>query len=468
MPSFATVLPAAATLLLVACAQPPERAERDLRPPAAGAAGGGSRAGEAGAGAARRSADTLTPLPGRAAGDLVTTLPGAELDPIPGAGATTTLPDGDEALRQAVAARCASRPDAVTEASMLSALVAELQADGVAPAAAVDALILGGCGDLADIVTDVVARNGADAAVPVIDRAVALTGDTSALIVERAAAEGLLRAGRERVAAAGGVLSHVAGTAGEVALMHFPPGGDSAGATAHSAGSLAQLIGSAEPGYGLYTFVLFGGGGEAGGVDAAGWRELLRVIETYVLAADPAAGAAHPAAHTFVVPVDAGRTGVPLAERTGPVPSADLRRTLAAYLRRAGEPALAARLATAPGPFLVSTLEPRLVPGSPQQPRMIVDLSRIGPEYMYTVVDAYDREVPPAAVGRVDSLLAVRGRLMGMVPDPTMGSAAPPPAGDWVFMLGGHDGAQAAALGTARPPGLRPAAPHLAAVQRGR
>ena len=38
MPSFATVLPAAATLLLVACAQPPERAERDLRPPAAGRA----------------------------------------------------------------------------------------------------------------------------------------------------------------------------------------------------------------------------------------------------------------------------------------------------------------------------------------------------------------------------------------------------------------------------------------------
>jgi hypothetical protein len=131
-----------------------------------------------------------------------------------------------------------------------------------------------------------------------------------------------------------------------------------------------------------------------------------------------------------------------------------MRRELAAYLRRSGQPVLAERLDSAPGPFLVSSLEPRLIPGSPLAVRLIVDLSGIGPEYMYSIVDAYDREIPPKLAGRVESLLAVRQRLTGLFPGGRIEGGAQPPAGDWVFILG----RQAATQADDRPEGVRVAA----------
>lgn len=453
MPRSVIVLLPAAVLLLGACAQPPGgvasgRAVADAQP-----------TGDA-------APATAPPVPGirgtpvdpgkpprwRPAGELVNGLPSAGGDGAVGDDAAE-LPAGDPALRRAVAGRCGSRPASVTEASLLRALVAELHAGGVAPAPAVDALIIGRCGDLAEIVSDVVAQYGANAAVPVIERAVALSGEATALVIERAATEGLLRAGSER-AADGGGLPPLAGGAEDDAMVYFPLGGSAQVPAEPGAHALAQQLGSAERGYAIYTYILYGDGpGDGPDEHLATYRELLRVIETYVLAAGPDDGRSDPAAHTFLMPAHAARSTASL--------SAAMRRTLADYLRRAGEPALAARLATVPGPFLVSSLEPRLVPGyapelvvsgemsgqapgRPQAPRLLVDLSRIGPEYMYSVVDAYDREIPPAAAGRVESLLAVRGRLSDMFPDPSIDPAAAGPAGEWLFVLGAGNGGQAA------------------------
>ena len=280
---------------------------------------------------------------------------------------------------------------------------------------------------------------------PAIERAVALTGSSSALIVERAAAEGLLLAGRERVAPQGIAPPTLAG-GGEYAMLYFPLGRDAA--PGDGGASLAQLFGNAEPGYGIYTYIL---GGGAAGERAETYRELLRVIETYVLVDGAGAGRPDPGAHTFLVPVHAGREGAPLEERTGPELSADMRGELAYYLRRGGQTALANRVATSPGPFLVSGLEPRLVPGNSQAARMIVDLSAIGPEYMYSVVDAYDQQIPPREAGRVESLLAVRGRLIGLFPDRAIDGEAPTP-GDWVFLLGRRSSTQAGAAGAGAHP----------------
>uniref|UniRef100_UPI0025D6D31C hypothetical protein n=1 Tax=Thiohalocapsa sp. TaxID=2497641 RepID=UPI0025D6D31C len=409
MPTVAILLLPAALLLLVACAQPPDGAGSE-RPGLAAEPSPEDAGADPGIPAGLPSepdVDLRMPPRWLPAEELVIGPPAADagdgLDP-----GASSMPEGDPALRQAVAGRCGSRPAGVTEGSLLRALIAELQADGVDPAHATDALILGRCGDLADIVTEMVAQNGADAAVPVIDRALAIAGGGAALVVERAAAEGLLRAGRDRVGSAGGMGPVLAGGTGDYAMVYFPLGGAAASATERGASSLAELVGNAEPGYGIYTYILHGDDAVADAGDAAHlatYRELLRVIETYVLVAGPDAGGPDLRAHTFLVPVHAGRAGAPLTDRTGPDLSAAMRLKLAEHLRRVGQSALAARLATAPGPFLVSSLEPRLVPGSQLAPRMIVDLSGIGPEYMYSIVDAYDRTIPPDTAGRVESLL---------------------------------------------------------------
>lgn len=435
---LATALLTAAALLPIGCAGPDRGAVEP--PPGPQMAAVTAQAGAASGAGADLGIDLRQPPRSRSAEEPVTDLPDAGEQPGPDPG--TALPDGDPVVRQAVAERCADRPASITEESLLRSLVVDLNTQGVPPALAADALIIGRCGDLADIVTEVVARGGADAAVPVIERAVALTGDAAAPVVERAAAAGLLLAGRERVNWSASAPSPLAGADGDYAMLYFPLGGDAAAGETGPM-SLAQLFGHGEPGYGIYTYIVYGGDAGAAGERLAAYRELLRVIETYVLVAGAGNLQADPSAHTFLVPVYAGRDGAPLEERTGPELSAAMRDELASHLRRGGQPALAARLATSPGPFLVSSLEPRLVPGSAQAPRMIVDLSGVGPEYMYSVVDAYDQQIPPDLSGRVDSLLAVRERLIGMFPDGVLdANASSPAAGDWVFLLGRRTTAQ--------------------------
>jgi hypothetical protein len=186
--------------------------------------------------------------------------------------------------------------------------------------------------------------------------------------------------------------------------------------------------------------VLSGSPGPGAGSAAVTYLELLRVIETYVQGSQNGAAAApSPLAHTFVVPVHQARSGQPLTDRYWPELSRHLRGQLTDYFGSRGQPELADRLAQAPGPFLVSVLEPALVPADPRAPRMLVDLSGIGAEFMYSVVDAYDRPIDAGAAAGAESLDAIRGRLLAMIPSRDVDeTAAAAPPGQWVYLLDGR------------------------------
>jgi hypothetical protein len=407
--------------------------------------------------AAPASVADLRPPPNwRSAGELVASAPPPGSD-------TVADPDlslsGADRLRLDVAERCARRPAGEALAREMSA---DLYARGVHPADATDALILGRCGDLQTIVRELVAQGGESALPLVVERAIALSGVGSELIIEQAAAEGLAEhraaaMAREQDSIAG----RLAGSSMDYAMVYFPLGGS--GNDTQRDSNLRKLFGAATPGYGVYTYILHGApaaGGEAG--DAPTYRELLRVIETYVLAADNGAALPDPAAHTFLVPVHSERGGATLAERAGPELSTQMRVDFADYLRGRGQLELAQRLRQAPGPFLVSSLEPRLIPVDSRATRLLVDLSGVGPEYMYSVVDAYDRRIPDALVGQVESLSAIRERLIEMFPDPGIDAqAAPAPAGGWLYLLGGQRSADAGSTAQPGSAALRPGTPDL-------
>jgi hypothetical protein len=199
-----------------------------------------------------------------------------------------------------------------------------------------------------------------------------------------------------------------------------------------------RSLGPAPSGYGIYTFILRGNRSESGTPgDVDAYAELVRVIETYVAAAGHAASETEGRAHTFLIPA----RDVP-PRRSATAGGADLPHRLrleliADYLRAAGRAELAQRVERAPGPFLVSSLEPRLIPADTRSPRMLVDLSDIGPEYVYSVVDAYDRLVPAEQVGTIGGLVAIGERLGAIFPDVAIdATAAQAPRQDWVHMLG--------------------------------
>jgi hypothetical protein len=128
-----------------------------------------------------------------------------------------------------------------------------------------------------------------------------------------------------------------------------------------------------------------------------------------------------------------------------------MRADLIEYLRRRGQGALAARLETLPGPFLVSSLEPRLLPTNALAPRLVTDLSLVGPEYLYAVVDAYDRALPPEQQGRPEALGGIRERLLALFSRKATAEDLSPSIKDaWVFRLGG-------------PPAAKPGGPPAAA-----
>ncbi|MEA1052624.1 hypothetical protein U5801_22845 [Lamprobacter modestohalophilus] len=237
------------------------------------------------------------------------------------------------------------------------------------------------------------------------------------------------------------------------------------------ANSLAELYADARPGYDLYTFVLGGPVGPQPGTEAAAYDELLRVIETYVLG-NPAESGAARGQHGFLVQVDplldgqfdaglssgvgseaeqasdAGSSAASLAERARPGLSLQMQVALARQLRVFGHVELADRLESSSGPFLVSSLRPALIPMSAQEPLLIVDLHNLGPEYMYSLIDAYDRPIPSELRGRPESLSAIGHRVQGMFPNRRLDAGAePPPSGTWIWLIGepGQNLASAAA-----------------------
>lgn len=237
------------------------------------------------------------------------------------------------------------------------------------------------------------------------------------------------------------------------AMAYFPA---PSGVAIERANRLAELYADARAGYGLYSFLL-GGPSDARMPSAvAAYGELLRVIDTYVMSDEPSAGDDRAGRHGFLVPVEvlgAGAEGE-LYQRVRPRLSTPMQAVLARQLRLFGHVALADRLEQSPGPFLVTSVRPALLPLDARQPLLIVDLQPLGPEYMYSVVDAYDRPIPSATLGRRASLAAIERRLQAIFPSPEVDSgAAPAPAEAWIWLL--PDSAQARAVIPARPRGQR-------------
>ena len=335
----------------------------------------------------------------------------------------------------------------------LAPLVTDLYLSGIDAASATEALIQGDCGSLEAIVLEMVTQGGEAVVDPVVGRALALTGPKSEGTIRVAAAKGLMR-GLETDEAP----TEPAPVAGPLApaMAYFPSQGAESIIT--PANGLQSLYAKATPGYGIYTFVLPGAtfhpDREA---ERFRYAELLRLIETYVPTGDQSAKAPLPEAHAFLVAIRPDRRQARLVDQTDPALAKAIRNELVKRLRAFNQPVLAGRLDHRPGPFLISSLEPRLVPTSAESPRLVVDLSNIGNEYLYAVVDAYDRPIPPVQQGRPESLTDIHQRLLTVVG--RQSNAAGPgaaPQDDWVFQLGGPPVTPA---GAAPPAIANPAVP---------
>jgi hypothetical protein len=225
-------------------------------------------------------------------------------------------------------------------------------------------------------------------------------------------------------------------------MAYVPSGGGDAGGgpPTRTAAELSSLYNAATPGYGIYTYILLGKGfPNLPEFDVLRYRELLRLIQTYILAPNGTARRPEANTHTFLLAVYPWRRGQPLIEQTGPELSAGLRAALAKYVGALGEVDLAEGLATRPGPFLVSSPEPRLIPNGPASPRMIADLSVVAPEYLYPLVDAYDQSITGGNGGPGASIALIRSRLGRLFEAPADPAASYGTAdGPWVFMLGGE------------------------------
>lgn len=325
-----------------------------------------------------------------------------------------------------VAARCA-RVRAGREPALLSQLVADLYATGSDPAAATEGLLAANCGTPAAIVSEMVAQGGPEVVDPVVDRALLLTGPDLEPVIAAAVLVGLARpipeAARKRQPRTYG-MAYFATRAADAMLATAP--------------EPQPLYRQGAPGYGLYTFVLFDGDlvvlPEA---DRERHRELMRLLESYVLSPGGGVAGARPSAHAFLVAVDprpaGARVGVTAGQTTGGELATVMRGAFLDHLRAHGEAALAEHLAGRPGPLLVSSREPRLVPGGEDGPRLLVDLSGIGVEYLYTIVDAYDRAIGGGGAPSGGELEALRQRLARLLPSPD--SQLPAGASDWILLL---------------------------------
>ncbi|MBK5930018.1 hypothetical protein CCR82_05630 [Halochromatium salexigens] len=224
--------------------------------------------------------------------------------------------------------------------------------------------------------------------------------------------------------------------AGVLYAMAYIP--SPSGVETERANSLAELYADARPGYALYTFILGGPvGAQPADDNADTYSELLRVIETYVANDESVEADSGFERHGFLVQVDATRADGALTERVRPGLSRQIQSVLARQLRLHGQFELSERLDRSPGPFLVTSLRPTVLPRSARTPLLVVDLQDIGPEYMYSLIDAYDRPIPGDLSGRPESLAAIERRLRGMFPKPQIDRGAPlSPLGDWIWRIG--------------------------------
>ena len=330
----------------------------------------------------------------------------------------------------------------------LPTLVTDLYLSNVDPVLAIEALLQGNCGTLAEIVRELVAQGGNEVVAAVVGRALFLGGPSSEGTIRAAASSGL---NRDLVSPMQRSEPTLQSPSLAYSMAYFPSRGAESGVA--TATVVDTLYSNATPGYGVYTFVLPGAGFDpAKEADRARYAELLRVIETYVLAGEEGARGPRAEAHAFLVAIRPDRPGAKLSEQTAPELSTAMRADLIEYLRRRGQGALAARLETLPGPFLVSSLEPRLLPTNEQAPRLVTDLSMVGPEYLYAVVDAYDRALPPEQQGRPEALGGIRERLLALFSRKAATEELSPAIKDaWVFRLGAPAAVQPGGATAATP-----------------
>lgn len=334
-------------------------------------------------------------------------------------------------LRAEVASEClASRR--ISRRDALGDIVLGLYLSDIDPGEATEALIRGQCAETLDIVREMVAIGGEVGWEAVLGRADALEPGRSRAALENAAAQGLAR-----FAAARGVEVVPIRGARRLAMAYFPS--MTKGTRVElSSGRDELLYREALSGYAVYTFVLAGAGLEGlAEQDLVRHRELLRLIETYTGIGDDSAGGARSAAHVFLVPVDPTLGRAPLFSQVAPDLSDMMRRALITDLRWRDEQRLAKRLERASGPFLVSSLTPALAADGANRHLLVVDLSEVGAEHLFAVVDALDRNIPAGLVATGESLRWIQERLITGVPSP----GQPPSSGDhasgWVFMLEG-------------------------------
>ena len=331
-------------------------------------------------------------------------------------------------LRNQLAARCSGAVQGKEE-GFLPVLITEIYRAGIDPAVATEALLKANCGSLSEVVQGMVAEGDESAVAPVAERALFLAGASAEGIIEAAATSGLGRdlSGLNRSGAGGGRGSLT------YSLAYFPARGGQ-----NDERGLGSPYGTGMPGYGIYTFILLGGGDtQMEEKDQERYRELLRVVQSYVLAAGEGGLGPESARHAFLVPVHSQGRRAPLVDQADPALSTNMRDALAKYFDQTRRPSLASRLRKHSGPFLISSLEPRLVPGNTKAPRLVTDLSEVGPEYMYAVVDAYDRRIPEDAAGSAASFEPIRKRLVDLfaLVDAT-GANAQDNDQSWVTVIG--------------------------------
>ncbi|MBO8086381.1 MULTISPECIES: hypothetical protein [Marichromatium] len=291
-------------------------------------------------------------------------------------------------LRQELQTRCAGMDGRGTGA-VLSTLVTDLYLSGVEPGEGAEALLRGGCAPVSEIVTEMIAQGGESAFDPVLERALMLTGSGARETLELAAAEGLERRARLLDASDGPLRESLV-----YAMRYYPSGAPTS--ETQTAVAMNLLFERAESGYGLYTFVLLGRTSALDAADVQRYRELFRIIETYVASAS---GVSEPRreAHAFLVPVYADSGDMALVDQLAPELSDLMRYRLGRALRRHGRPGPAARLESGAGPFLMTSTDPQLLPLEVGAPRLLIDLSGVGAEYLYGIIDACDRPVEDAA-----------------------------------------------------------------------
>jgi hypothetical protein len=287
-------------------------------------------------------------------------------------------------MRAEVASECLAARGSKSR-DILGSLVINLYLSVVDPAEATESLIRGDCASSPDIVREMVAKGGEEVMTPVVERARALSPADARRKIDAAASEGLAR----YAAARGFDVGPTRGTRGH-AMAYYPSAG-LAMRLERSSGQDDHLYRRAVSGYGIYTFVLIGGRLEGlPETDRARHRELFRLVETYTGGGGQDDVNPRPDAHVFLIPIDPELGEAPLFSQISADLSDRMRLKLINDLRLRGQAALADRFELGPGPFLIAGLEPNLIPAGLDAPRLMADLSGVGVEHLYDVVDAFD------------------------------------------------------------------------------